>query len=58
MYFANKPFTTTHKRLSKGDPVAKEDCNSDDHFERLIELGYIVKAAPAADPEPEPVDPA
>lgn len=48
MHTVKRAFTTVSKRLQPGDSIAVEDCNSVEHFERLVALGYIEKAASAA----------
>lgn len=54
MHKVKQPFTTANRRFRVGTEVTEADCDSPDHFARLIELGYIEKAdaAPVAEPEP------
>jgi len=55
-------FATNMKRLHEGDHVTPADCNSPEHFDRLVELGYIgadepTPAAPAAEATLDHTDP-
>jgi hypothetical protein len=53
-------FPTAHRRFHAGQTITELDCDSPEQFNRMVELGVIVKASvtpsfakPVGDPPPE-----